>query len=77
MDDLMLPEPVMRTTLPFYDGRDQFYTADQMREYAKRAVEAERARCFAIVETEALQYAEPTWAYEILNDVRPLDKTSK
>lgn len=40
-------------------------------------VEAERNRCFTIVETEALQYAEPTWAYEILNDIRPLGKTSK
>lgn len=29
-----LPEPVMRATLPLYDGRDQFYTADQMTAYA-------------------------------------------
>lgn len=42
MDDLMLPEP-----FGFSDRGSTakpFYTADQMREYAKKAVEAERER---------------------------------
>ena len=28
------------------------------------------AKCITIVENEALQYSEPTWAYEIVNDMR-------
>ena len=40
-----LPEPVLRATLPFYDGRDQFFTAGQMHAYARAAVEAEREQC--------------------------------
>jgi len=39
------------------------------------AVKAEREACVRIVETEAMQYAEPTWAFEILNDIRARGNT--
>jgi hypothetical protein len=38
------------------------------------AVKAEREACARIVVTEAMQYAEPTWAFEILNDIRARGK---
>jgi hypothetical protein len=31
---------------------------------------AEREACVQIVEAEAMQYAEPVWAVEIINDIR-------
>jgi hypothetical protein len=34
------------------------------------AIEAEREACAKIVEVEAMQYAEPVWAFEIVNDIR-------
>jgi len=36
----------------------------------KLAAKAEREACAKIVEVEAMQYAEPVWAYEIVNDIR-------
>ena len=30
----------------------------------------EREACARIVEVEAMQYAEPVWAFEIVNDIR-------
>ena len=30
----------------------------------------EREACIKIVESEAMQYAEPVWAFEIVNDVK-------
>lgn len=34
------------------------------------AVDKEREACAEIVEAEASQYAEPTWAFEIINDIK-------
>ena len=34
------------------------------------AVKAERSACIKIVEDEAMQYAEPVWAFEIVNDIK-------
>lgn len=46
MDDLMLPEPlVLKTGYTIGFDKPDAYTADQMREYAKQAVEAEREAC--------------------------------
>ena len=42
MDDLMLPEPYWLEPQTF--GQIDYYTEAQMREYARKAVEAERAR---------------------------------
>jgi len=36
----------------------------------KLATVKEREACTRIVEVEAMQYAEPVWAYEIVNDIR-------
>jgi hypothetical protein len=38
-----LPIPVLTTSIPFYDGRDQFYTADQMQAHADACVAAYKA----------------------------------
>ena len=35
-----------------------------------QAVELEREACARIVEVEAMQYAEPVWTFEIVNDIR-------
>ena len=34
------------------------------------AVAKEREACAKIVEVEAMQYSEPVWAFEIVNDIR-------
>jgi hypothetical protein len=34
------------------------------------AIEQEREACAKIVEAEASQYVEPTWAFEIINDIK-------
>jgi len=34
------------------------------------AMKLEREACANIVEAEAMQYAEPVWAFEIVNDIR-------
>jgi hypothetical protein len=36
----------------------------------KKMVAFEREACAKIVEVEAMQYAEPVWAFEIVNDIR-------
>lgn len=47
---------------------------DEMWEKAMKLVAeagaAEREACAQIVEAEAMQYAEPVWAVEIINDIR-------
>lgn len=39
-------------------------------EYMQREIADEREACAQIVEVEAMQYAEPVWAIEIVNDIR-------
>ena len=41
------------------------YTFEQMREFADLIVR----ECIKMVENEAAQYAEPTWAVELVNDM--------
>ena len=51
---------------------------EDMEEFAHRitqiswsnAADKEREACAKIVEVEAMQYAEPVWAFEIVNDIR-------
>jgi len=38
--------------------------------FAKLIAEREREACAKIVEVEAMQYSEPVWAFEIVNDIR-------
>ena len=43
---------------------------ERMKQEIKSAVLAEREACAQIVEVEAMQYAEPVWAIEIVNDIK-------
>ena len=38
--------------------------------FANLVAQHEREACAGIVEAEAMQYAEPVWAFEIVNDIR-------
>ena len=42
------------------------YTFEQMREFADLIVR----ECIKMIENEAAQYAEPTWAIELVNDIK-------
>jgi hypothetical protein len=44
--------------------------ADIFEAFAKLVAQHEREACAKIVEVEAMQYAEPVWALEIVNDIR-------
>ena len=50
-------------------NRDKFQR-DRDARFADLIRADEREACAKIVETEAMQYAEPTWAFEIVNDIR-------
>ena len=43
---------------------------DDLERFAALVASAEREACAQIVEVEAMQYAEPVWAIEIVNDIR-------
>ena len=43
---------------------------DLLKELDWQAKEREREACIKIVEDEAMQYAEPVWAFEIVNDIK-------
>jgi len=38
--------------------------------FAKLVAQHEREACAGIVVNEAMQYAEPVWAFEIVNDIK-------
>jgi hypothetical protein len=42
---------------------------DGMIDFAKLVAQHEREACAKVVEVEAMQYAEPVWAIEIVNDI--------
>lgn len=72
MDDLMLPLPE-----PECLGETEWddimgYTADQMREYAKKAVEAEREACAALCESldDASYPTRRVWPSECAEAIR-------
>jgi hypothetical protein len=43
---------------------------NNIKSLVQKAVEKERDACVQIVENEAMQYAEPVWAFEIVNDIK-------
>ena len=43
---------------------------DKVERFAALVASAEREACVQIVENEAMQYAEPVWAFEIVNDIK-------
>ena len=46
------------------------FNEDGLLRFAKLVAEHERDACAKVVELEAMQYAEPVWAFEIVNDIR-------
>ena len=42
------------------------YTFEQMREFTELIV----LECIKMIENEAAQYAQPTWAVELVNDIK-------
>lgn len=65
MDDLMLPPPWAQSeTSPCKD----LFTADQMREYAKKAVEAEREACAALCESYRDEWFKGLGRYEFMGE---------
>ena len=52
------------------DGDWVILTPDELERFAALVASAEREACVQIVESEAMQYAEPVWAFEIVNDIR-------
>ena len=52
-------------------GDAWLFTDDECLErFAALVASAEREACVQIVEDEAMQYAEPVWAFEIVNDIK-------
>jgi hypothetical protein len=43
---------------------------ENLKTFANLVAAKEREACAKIVEVEAMQYAEPVWAFEIVNDIR-------
>jgi hypothetical protein len=52
------------------DERNRTWSPSEWGEYERSIAAAEREACARIVEVEAMQYAEPVWAFEIVNDIR-------
>jgi hypothetical protein len=50
-------------------------TIHEMESFANLVARHEREACAKIVEVEAMQYAEPVWAFEIVNDIRARGNT--
>ena len=42
----------------------------ELEAFAKLVAQHEREACAGIVVNEAMQYAEPVWAFEIVNDIK-------
>ena len=43
---------------------------EELDRFANLVAQHEREACAKVVELEAMQYAEPVWALEIVNDIR-------
>jgi len=52
------------------DGRGGLKLLESVEKFAELVRADEREACARIVEVEAMQYAEPVWAFEIVNDIR-------
>ena len=48
----------------------RFESEENLEAFAALVASAEREACVQIVESEAMQYAEPVWAFEIVNDIK-------
>ena len=60
--------------MPFYWRTGEITYLDKLERFAALVASAEREACIKIVEDEAMQYAEPVWAFEIVNDIKARGK---
>ena len=51
-------------------GKPSENSTEFLEAFAALVASAERSACVQIVESEAMQYAEPVWAFEIVNDIK-------
>ena len=51
-----------------YVKKETWYTREQL--YSQKLVELIVLECIKMVENEAAQYAQPTWAVELVNDIK-------
>ena len=51
-----------------YVKKEDWYTREQW--YSQKLVELIVLECIKMVENEAAQYAQPTWAVELVNDIK-------
>ena len=51
-----------------YVKKEAWYTREQW--YSQKLVELIVLECIKMVENEAAQYAQPTWAVELVNDIK-------
>ena len=61
-----------------YDGsatQDIITCPEDLEKFADLVRADEREACAKVVEIEAMQYAEPVWAFEIVNDIRARGNT--
>jgi hypothetical protein len=62
-------EMAVEAGIPGWDDHEAL-SYDQLEAFAALVRADEREACAKIVEVEAMQYAEPVWAFEIVNDIR-------
>ena len=51
-----------------YNYKETGYTREQL--YSQKLAELIVLECIKMVENEAAQYAQPTWAVELVNDIK-------
>ena len=63
-------EMARQAQMPFYWRTGEITYLDKLEAFAKLVAQHEREACAGIVVNEAMQYAEPVWAFEIVNDIK-------
>jgi hypothetical protein len=51
-------------------GKEKEKFINYLERFAALVASAEREACVQIIENEAMQYAEPVWAFEIVNGIK-------
>ena len=63
-------EMARQAQMPFYWRTGEITYLDKLEAFAALVASDEREACVQIVVNEAMQYAEPVWAFEIVNDIK-------
>lgn len=66
---------VTQVDMAFLKRTEPWNMFDKYEAFADLVRANEREACAKIVEVEAMQYAEPVWAFEIVNDIRARGNT--